>query len=438
MRLNAVACILLGLTDFCIPAIIQVWASTSHLADAQSTSSAQECTAIFCSACSLNCEFRQQMPGPYSKTAIYITELLERFASNATVQQYGESTFRIATPDTCTDVRFDQTELDDFEVALERFQNTNYFHTMENRIKFGVLVSIGKEGLIPDLDISSELLREKGEWLKHIRVDVCFDTQFCVILNQGLRLLLQSIERTLASGLKLPEVEAEKQIIENLSGYYKENGHLSSSGAEIESLSFIKAAALSVIMEKEKAKRETQIPRVRKALDGEIYSIVSRIRADPFRDIKLPEAMHDYAAQHGVANPPKTPTYIRESAPDVEQGKLDGLLDRLDTRLRRRRAGAWEALHSDNPDRLSQAANSMVELLDQVIGQVCRGTDLATYLTNKYQTHQKTEWVTATRQWIGKTKDNLHSAKHHVDRQSEQVTKALLTTSESILLVILE
>lgn len=84
------------------------------------------------------------------------------------------------------------------------------------------------------------------------------------------------------------------------------------------------------------------------------------------------------------------------------------------------------------------APNSMVELLDQVIGQVCKDVDLATFLTKKYQTHQKTKSVNATRKWIQQTKDNLHSAKHHVEHQSERLTKALLTTTESIILVILE
>jgi|GEM_PF-1542608 hypothetical protein len=206
----------------------------------------------------------------------------------------------------------------------------------------------------------------------------------------------------------------------------------------MENLSYLKAAAVCVIMEKEKAKQEADIPRIRKALDAEIYSIVSGIRDDPFRDIKLPEAIHDYAIQQGPGNTPKRPKYVREAVPDEEQSKLDKLLDHLDPRLRRRREGAWEALRSDNPDRLSQAANSMVELLDQVITQVCKDTELATFLTRKYQTHQKTEWVDATRKWIRETKDNLHSAKHHVDHQSEQLTKALLTTAESILLIILE
>jgi hypothetical protein len=328
--------------------------------------------------------------------------------------------------------------MEDFEVALERFQNTNYFHTLENRIRFRIFVALGAKGKIPHLQISSELLREKGEWLKSLRTNVAFDNKFCAILYQGLTLLSASIGKTLASGLTLPEVETEGRTVADLKRFYEENGHLTSRGAEMESLSYLKAAAVCAIMEKEKAKSEQRIPRLKKAIDIEIYSIASRIRDDPFRDIKLPEAIHDYVIQQGTANAPKTPKYMREIVPDAEQSKLDELLDQLDSRLRRRREGAWEALRSDNPDRLSQAANSMVELLNQVISQVCEGSNLAAFLKTKYQTHQKTEWVDVTRKWIGQTKDNLHSAKHHVDHQSEQLTKALLTTAENIILVILE
>ena len=83
---------------------------------------------------------------------------------------------------------------------------------------------------------------------------------------------------------------------------------------------------MCAIMEKEKAKSELKIPRLIKAIDAEIYSIVSRIRDDPFRDIKLPEAIHDYVIQQGTANPPKTPTFVREVVPDPEQSKLDNCL----------------------------------------------------------------------------------------------------------------
>lgn len=381
------------------------------------------------------------MAKPYEKSVRYITDFVKQLAPDATVEQFPEFTeftFRIDFPDDRVIVRFDASEMDDFDVALERFQNANYFHTLENRIRFRIFISLGVKGLIPNLEISSELLREKGEWLKIIRADVALDTDFSAVLYQGLQLLSVSIEKTLAFGLKLREVEAEKRTVDKLKRFYEKNGHLSSPGAEMESLSYLKAAAVCVIMEKEKARREAEIPRLKKDLDNEIYSIVSKIRGDPFRDIKLPEAIHDYAIQYDAAKTPKIPKYVREIVPDAEQSKLDKLLDQLDPRLRRRRQGAWEVLRSDNPDRLSQAANSMVELLDQVISQVCKNTDLATFLTTKYQTHQKTEWVDATRKWIGHTKDNLHSAKHHVDHQSEQLTKALLTTAESIILVVLE
>ena len=378
------------------------------------------------------------MAESFEKSVQYIADFLKWLAPDAKVQQVSEFTFRIDLQDERTEIRFDRSEMEDFEVALERFQNTNYFHTLENRIRFRIFVALGAKGLISYVSISLQLLREKGEWLKNLRTDVAFDNDFCAILYQGLTLLSASIEKTLGSGLKLPEIEAEKRTVDNLKRFYEENGHLTSRGAEMEGLSYLKAAAVCAILEKEKARSELKIPRLRKAIDAEIYSIVSRIRDDPFRDIKLPEAIHDYVIQQGTANAPKTPKFVREVVPDADQSKLDNLLERLDSRLRRRREGAWEALRSDNPDRLSQAANSMVELLDQVIGQVCKGSDLPTFLKTKYQTHQKTEWVEATRKWIGQTKDNLHSAKHHVDHQSEQLTKALLTTAESIILVILE
>jgi hypothetical protein len=80
----------------------------------------------------------------------------------------------------------------------------------------------------------------------------------------------------------------------------------------------------------------------------------------------------------------------------------------------------------------------MVELLDQVIGKVCKDTELAVFLKNKYQTHEETKWIDATRKWISETKSNLHRVKHHIDQQSEQLTKSLLTSAESIMLVILE
>lgn len=199
------------------------------------------------------------------KSGRFITEFLKRLAPDATVKQLPGFIFRIALGDDQTEVRFDRSEMDDFEVALEKFQNTNYFHTLENRIRFRIFVALGAKGLIPDLQISSELLREKGEWLKNIRTNVAFDADFCAVLYQGLKLLSASIGKTLASGLNLPEVEAEKRVVDSLVHFYEEKGHLTSSGASMESLSYLKAAAVCAIMEEEKARLVANIPRVRKA-----------------------------------------------------------------------------------------------------------------------------------------------------------------------------
>ena len=134
----------------------------------------------------------------FEKSVRYITDFLAWLAPDAKVQRLPEFTFRIDSQDERTEVPFDRSEMEDFELAIERFQNTNYFHTLENRIRFRIFVALGSKGLIPYVQISSELLREKGEWLKNLRTDVAFDQEFCAILYRGLTLLSSSIGKTLA------------------------------------------------------------------------------------------------------------------------------------------------------------------------------------------------------------------------------------------------
>lgn len=339
------------------------------------------------------------------------------------------------------EARFGSDEVDDFEVALEQHRNTNYFHTLENRIRFRIYLLLGKAGLLPDFDISSEVLEEKGEWLKNYRVDIEFNEWFSQVLYEGLRRLSNSLDEILSStDLRLDDVQEDKEYVDGLIQYYEQNGHLGSRGASIQSLSFLKAAAVCAILDLEKRKKESSIPRVQQRLDQEIYSIVAEIRKEQFRDIKLPECIYEYAIQQ------KNTTEEKEVVENIKETinqnatsrKLDLLLEQLDPRLKMRRDGAWQAFKSGNPDRLSQAANSMVELLDQVISQVCKETELAQYLTNKYQTHEETKWVDATRKWISETKSNLHRVKHHTDYESERLVESLLTSAESVMLVVLE
>lgn len=377
------------------------------------------------------------------KGIAYITEFVRGLCPDAEIQFSPEYKLTIRTERALAKVNFSQDEMDDFEVALEQYTNTNYFYTLENRIKFRVYMSLGQEGLLDDFDISSIILNEKGEWLETYRVDVAFTKSFCEILYEGLKLLSDSLNSTLANAnVKLPEIVDDAESVRHLIGYYEHHGNLTSRGAEIQSLSFLKAAAVCVILQREQKKKETDIPRLKKAYDKEIYSIVSRLRESPFRDIQLPECIYEYAIQqkktvNEKSEVQKIKTSVRTSS-DETAAKLDKLLEQIDPRLKKRRQGAWSAFRSDNPDRLSQAANSMVELLDQVIGQVCKDTGLAIYLQRKYETHEETKWVDATRKWISETKGKLNRVKHHIDYRSEKLTERLLATAESIILVILE
>ena len=379
-----------------------------------------------------------------NKNAIaYVSNLISGLLPTAEIrfalQHHVEYRFIIGIENNNIDIYFGRDVMDDFEVALEKYRDTNYYHTLENRIKFQIYVLLGKEGLLSGFDISPEILCEKGEWIEYRKVDVEFEEWFCEIMYEGLKLLSNFLDTILSgTSVELKEMEAEKVFTDDLIKYYEDNKHLRSSGAKIQNLSFLKAAAVCMIIEKEISRKETTIPRLRKGYDKEIYDIVSEIRQDSFKDIKLPECIYDYAAQRETGMEDKQK--IQEMRPTIgaENSKLDQLLEKLGPRLRERREGAWLTFRSDNPDRLSQSANSMVELLDKVISQVCQNTELSVFLKNKYQTHEKTDWVDVTRKWISETKSNLHRVKHHVDNQSEKLTEVLLRSVESIILVILE
>ena len=381
------------------------------------------------------------MTNSADNTVAYISDFVRTLLPNAELKVLPDYLFAIRVNGEIYEARFSREDVDDFDVALERHKDTNYFHTLENRIKFRIYVLLGRAGLLHDFDISSEILEEKGEWLKNYSIDIAFNEWFCQVLYEGLRLLSNSLNAIIAStDLRLDDVREDKDHVDNLIQYYEKSGNLTSQGVSMESLAFLKAAAVCVILDREKKKKESRIPRVQKGFDQEIYPIVAKIREEQFRDIKLPECIYEYAIQKTTTVEEKqTLENIKATIDtDVASQKLSMLLEQLDPKLKKRREGAWQAFESDNPDRLSQAANSMVELLDQVIGRVCGSTELAEFLTIKYQTREETKWVDATRKWISETKSNLHRVKHHTDYNSERLTEALLTSAESVMLVLLE
>lgn len=362
----------------------------------------------------------------------FVSELLPH--SSATIGHDYQLTIR--TKDGHVSVYIGHDLIDDFGEALKKDHRNNYYYTIENRIKFKIYEELGPKGMIPNFDVCSAILEEKGDWAKWVRTSVSFDSSFCKVLGNGLNLLSDNLGSILASSdIDLADIEADKKRVDELIKYYEKKGHLTDGGAEIESLSFLKAGAVCELLELDQKKNKSNIPRVRKGYDKEIYAIVSTLRREPFRDIQLPECIHEYAAYKKTSGQRDAEQAITIT---VDVDKLDGLLEKLDPKLKRRRQGAWQAFRSENPDRLSQAANSMVELLDQVIGHVCQNTTLAKYLESKYHSSKDTKWVDATRKWISETKNYLHGIKHHVDERSEQLTERLLHGAESIMLVVLE
>jgi hypothetical protein len=91
--------------------------------------------------------------------------------------------------------------------------------------------------------------------------------------------------------LPLDDIKKDKQKVESIIGYYEENKHLNTNQVGIESLQFLKAAAITKIVQLEHRKVSERISRVIKAINKEIYYIIVKLRNPPFVDIKLPDVM---------------------------------------------------------------------------------------------------------------------------------------------------
>lgn len=185
--------------------------------------------------------------------------------------------------------------IEDFDVALEKLRNTIYYYSLISQVKFIALSKLAEEGLLDTYIISDEFLSEKREWLKEYSVNIKFDNEFTEHLVEGLTELSKFLENILSSSKHNVEgIQYEKNYIDNLLSYRQREGNLNSKGAETESLSFLKAAALYKILLLEKERENQIIPRVKTGITKTIYSIVAKLRSTPFLDIKLPECIDDY------------------------------------------------------------------------------------------------------------------------------------------------
>jgi len=194
---------------------------------------------------------------------------------------------------------FERSLIDDFEIALEEYKDTSYFYTIESAIKFRIYIELGSAGLLPEFEVSREIINEKREWLKKYPVDVFFNDELTKVLHAGLEYLLRFFEPLLKEhpSLDLTDVEEHKEWIENLIRYYDKEGTLNSSGVGLKNLQYLKAAALSQILDLEEKRRNQRKPTIKRAMSRKIYDIVSQLRKAPFLEIELPGFFHDLIAE---------------------------------------------------------------------------------------------------------------------------------------------
>ena len=234
------------------------------------------------------------------------------------------------------------SQLDDFETVLAGGQPVGYSNGLRSDLYLRIYVALGLEGMVPQWRITDILLKEEErDWATSLRVQTQFDAETAKALYDGLETLATSLKLTLKSDIDLPDVRAELGTVENLITYYEKQGHLNDRGAELGSLSYLKAAAVCWILKLEDAKAATSSPRARAAYDEKIFGVVQRFWvAEPMNRVEPPPALRDYIAQRNRASRATEPAH----QPRFDIGPA---LEKLDPRLKARWEGGWAALRSE-------------------------------------------------------------------------------------------
>ena len=277
--------------------------------------------------------------------------------------------------------------------------------------------------------LSEFLLNDPGrDWTRQCSLHTQFRPEVAKRLYESLKRLERSLERSIDPEVSIPEIEHELSTVRDLTKFYDMHQHLNSQDARAESLSYLKAAAVVWIIDLERKMAAAPEPRVKAGYLKKMLTIAADFEMQPYNRIKLPPALADYVAREKGA--------VDSSQRGMRQHvNVESLLEELDPRLRDRWIGAWQALHSKNADSVSQAANSMVEVLDQVIDRVRGAREFRDYLSARYP--GQAEMVQAKRQWISKVKDGLQSVKHHTDAQPPQLAEDLMHAAELIVRILL-
>jgi hypothetical protein len=303
------------------------------------------------------------MPSPFQAAISAIVRYIEHWQPGISIEQTGGGTVAIVMRSGSREavLRYG-AELDRLERALkDESLPAPYKNGVIRDYTLGALIAVGKQGLAPDVDVSKLVLDEKLDWNRRVRLRTSFDADTSKKLYEGLKALDAFAQNLTKAEVAVPEIEKEHEVMASMITYHERTGSLDED-ASGESLSYLKAAVLLWIMELEEQKRSNTSPRVKTARSVRLFELLEGFwDQQPWNRIPLPPIVREYIAQR--------PEVVRgaphEPGPSLDIGPQ---LKRLGPRLEERWRGAWEALRSKNPDKVSQAANSMVEVLDKVIG----------------------------------------------------------------------
>jgi hypothetical protein len=365
------------------------------------------------------------VPSPFPKAFEAIQVFIRSFLPRAQTTRVGKQQLCIKDGNKTTTLSFSLQWLQDFEVVQSGVQPVRYSNGIRDDVYFSIYAALGTQGFLPDVRIVDVLLNQDDrDWQNRVQCETRFSDEEAKELYLGLNELQASLRLTLKAGVELPEVRAELEVVETLTRFYGRVRHLNDPAARAESLSYLKAAALCRILRLSEQKAKTPSSRAKVAFDEKIYALVQQFWvAQPYNRIKLPPAIHDLVEQRKRSTHEAAP--LPKHQPKFDVGPL---LRTLDPRLNARWRGAWEALQSNNPDKVSQAANSMVEVVDQVIDRV-RGTqEFKDYLDARFPA--QTDVVIATRALISRLKETLHKVKHETNEQPPKVAQSLIHQAE--------
>jgi hypothetical protein len=375
----------------------------------------------------------------YSNSIAFITDFAKSILPGAEIV-FSHGQLRVANESKHFSVPFSRENLDDLEPVLDGDLPTKYSDGMKSAIQLQIYLAFFHEGIIQNVKLSKVMLEEKRDWTNAIRAGTHFDDKLAARLYYGLQTLESYLDQTLQKHGEIQGVRKDLESIHVLTSWYQNNKNLHFGMLDREALSLLKGAAVLAIIELEDKKGTTSAKRVTGSYDADILSIVQEFESRPYDRIKLPSVLFEYLEDNIPTARTSVPVSTAPRPVVAAVSDLDDLLRSVNPRLVDRRQGAWQTLKSDNSDAVSQAVNSMVEVMGEVIGFVRKragNAPLKDILPTILSSEGQSDWVLTTHKWISETKSALQSVKHNTAAQPKHIASAVMTAAELVVLILL-